>query len=234
MKIFLRHRLCLLAGLLSPLLLAAQAPHPANSAAADFEQLARYQDADLHLQQSHAPVRVVFLGDSITERWGSQSGKWFSESGWINRGIGGQTTAQLLLRERNDALDLHPQAILLEGGANDMRLGFSPAAIRDHFLTMGELADAHHVAVFVAAMTPVCDCVRPLTGLRTVPRIHQLNQLLQDMCRQYHWTYIDLNSPLEDANGRMRADLTVDGVHPNDAGYALLQPRIEAALHDYR
>ncbi len=161
--------------------LLAQVPET-NSAEADFAQTSHYRDANLKLLQSGTRVNVVFLGDSITERWGSHSGKWFEEPGWINRGIGGQTTAQLLLRERDDALNLHPAAIVLEAGSNDMRLGFAPETIRDHFLTMGELAQAHHVAVFVATMTPTCDCFRPLSGLRTVEQIHLLNKLLAAMC----------------------------------------------------
>jgi lysophospholipase L1-like esterase len=207
----------------------SQTSSPANAAASDFAQLSRYRAANAGLS-----ARVVFLGDSITDYWGSHSGTWFKHKGWINRGIGGQTTAQLLLRERNDVLALHPEAVVLEGAGNDMRLGFSPEEIRDNLLTMGELAEHHHIAVFVARMTPVCDCVRPLTGLRTVERIRQLNNLLSDMCREKHWTLIDLNTPLAGPDGRMKASLTVDGVHPNDDGYALLAPVIEQALARYR
>lgn len=115
-----------------------------------------------------------------------------------------------------------------------MRLGFSAEEIRDNLLTIGELADHHHIAVFVAEMTPVCDCVRPLTGLRTVENIQRLNHLLDEMCKDKHWTLIDLNTPLADPDGKMRASLTVDGVHPNNEGYALLAPVIEHALNRYR
>jgi len=207
----------------------SQTSPPANAASSDFAQLSRYRAANIGLS-----ARVVFLGDSITDYWGSRSGTWFRHEGWINRGIGGQTTAQLLLRERNDVLALHPAAVVLEGAGNDMRLGFTPEEIRDNLLTMGELAEHHHIAVFVAEMAPVCDCVRPLTGLRTVERIRQLNHLLSDMCREKHWTLIDLNTPLAGPDGRMKAPLTVDGVHPNDDGYALLAAVIERALTRYR
>lgn len=123
---------------------------------------------------------------------------------------------------------------MLEGGNNDMRLGFSPAEIRDNLQTMGELATLHGAAVFVATMTPTCDCFRPLSGLRTVERIRELNALLDAMCKEHHWTLIDLNTPLADADGHMKRELTFDGVHPNDAGYALLVPVVEKALHSYR
>ncbi|WP_052200884.1 GDSL-type esterase/lipase family protein [Terriglobus sp. TAA 43] len=206
----------------------AQTTLPANSADADFSQSRRYRDDDLH-----AKARVVFLGDSIMDYWGSHNGKWFSYTGWINRGIGGQTTQQLLLRERHDVLDLHPQAVVLEGGSNDMRLGFSPEEIRDNILSMGELAQANGLKVYVVQMTPVCDCVRPLTGLRTVEHIHHLNELLVAMAQKKHWDVLDFNSPLEDAEGKMRAELTVDGVHPNDRGYELLAPVVERALVRY-
>jgi lysophospholipase L1-like esterase len=204
----------------------SQAIAPSNAASTDFAQLGRYRTANVGIS-----ARVVFLGDSITDYWGSRSGTWFQHNGWINRGIGGQTTAQLLLRERNDVLALHPKAVVLEGGGNDMRLGFSAEEIRDNLLTMGELAEHHHIAVFIAEMTPVCDCVRPLTGLRTVENIQRLNHLLGEMCKDKHWTLVDLNTPLADPNGKMQASLTVDGVHPNDEGYALLSPIIERALN---
>jgi lysophospholipase L1-like esterase len=208
---------------------AAQTAPPSNAAAADFSQSQRYRDANHGVS-----ARVVFLGDSITDYWGSHNGKWFPYAGWINRGIGGQTTQQLLLREKQDALDLHPRAIVLEGAGNDMRLGFTPEEIRDNLLSMGELAESHGVRVFVAQMTPVCDCVRPLTGLRTVERIRQLNSLIEAMCHDKRWTVLPLNQPLAGPDGTMRADLTVDGVHPNDAGYALLAPVVEKALSRYR
>lgn len=206
-----------------------QSPTPSNAAAADFAQLARYRATNDGISAS-----VVFLGDSIFDYWGSRSGTWFQYAGWVNRGIGGQTTSQLLLRERQDALVLHPKAIVLEGGGNDMRLGFSPEEIRDNFLTMGELAQSHGVAVFVSAMIPICDCFRQLSGLRTVDRIHTLNVLLATMCAEHHWTLVDLSTPLSGPDGHMQQDLTTDGVHPNDAGYALLTPVIERALWRYR
>jgi lysophospholipase L1-like esterase len=203
----------------------SQTGTPPNAASSDFAQLGRYRAAN-----ATAAARVVFLGDSITEYWGTRSGTWFRHHGWVNRGIGGQTTAQLLLRERNDMLALHPKAVVLEGGGNDMRLGFSAEEIRDNLLTMGELAEYHHIAVFITRMTPVCDCVRPLTGLRTVENIRRLNRLLDEMCKDKHWTLVDLNAPLADSDGKMQASLTVDGVHPNNEGYALLAPVVERAL----
>lgn len=224
------HRPFLLSLLLVTTSLAQTAPSaPGNSADADFAQSARYRQINGHTQ-----AEVVFLGDSILDYWGSREGTWFPYPGWVNRGIGGQTTQQMLLRERHDALDLHPKAIVLEGGGNDMRLGFSPSDIRDNFLTMGELAASHGIRIYVAEMTPVCDCVRPLTGLRTVARIRELNDLLSAMCKEKHWELLRFNLPLADKNGLMRADLTVDGVHPNAAGYALLAPIVERSLARYR
>jgi len=207
----------------------AQTPVPSNAAAADFAQLARYKTAN-----KRASATVVFLGDSITDYWGSRSGKWFQHVGWVNRGIGGQTTSQLILRERNDALALHPKAIVLEGGGNDMRLGFTPEEIRDNFLTLGELAQAHDVAIFVVTMTPLCDCFRPLSGLRTIECIQELNALLAAMCKEHRWTLINLNPALAGPDHHMQQNLTTDGVHPNDAGYALLTPIVEQALKKYQ
>jgi lysophospholipase L1-like esterase len=229
------HVWLLLATLTSaPLFARSQAASlPANAEEADFAQLHHYRAQNATHTPAHAR-RVVFLGDSITEYWGLHSGTWFEQPEWLNRGIGGQTTQQLLLRERNDALDLHPRAIVIEAGSNDMRLGFSPEAIRDNIASIAELAHAHRVTVFITGMTPVCDCVRPLTGLRTVERIHHLNALLQQLCREQHWTYLDFNTPLTGPGGFMRRELTVDGVHPNSDGYKLLEPVVFEALRDYR
>jgi lysophospholipase L1-like esterase len=217
---------------LLPTLLGAQVTS-ANSAAEDFPQTNHYRESNLAVLESGIKVTVVFLGDSVTEYWGARSGKWFEDKGWINRGIGGQTTAQLLLRERTDALNFHPDAIVLEGGSNDMRLGFASEEIIERFRTMGELAEAHHIAVFVETMTPTCDCFRQLSGLRSVDRIRQLNEMLANMCREKRWILIDVSSPLANAEGHMKKELTVDGVHPNDAGYALMYPRVEQALRSF-
>jgi lysophospholipase L1-like esterase len=219
----------------SPLSLQVPAHNaPEESRTTDLTQPERYRTANQKILETGVPVRVVFLGDSITDYWGSRAGTWFSNSGWINRGIGGQTTAQLLQRIQRDAIDLHPQAIVLEGASNDMRSGFSPEAIRDNLLSMGKLAQAHHIAVFVAIMTPVCDCYSSLTGLRTVSRIDYFNTLLRQMCRERHWMFIDLNTPLRDKKGLMRKELTTDGVHPNDEGYRILAPVVLKALHSYQ
>lgn len=218
-----------------PFRASAQSPLPApNSAVADFPDLQRYRESNIALKESGVTVRVVFLGDSIIDYWGSRSGKWFEYSGWINRGIGGQTTAQLLLRIQDDVLALQPRAVVLEGGSNDMRLGFTPQEIRNRVLTMGELVRAHGIDVFVASMTPTCDCFQPVSGLRTVERIRELNQLLAEMCTANHWTLIDLNSPLSDNESHMKRELTVEGVHPNDQGYALLAKVVERSLQKYR
>jgi lysophospholipase L1-like esterase len=99
---------------------------------------------------------------------------------------------------------------------------------------MGELAEANHIHVFIPEMTPVCDCVRPLSGLRTVERIRELNGLIAVLCHEKKWTLLRFNVPLADVNGLMRAELTVDGVHPNDKGYALLAPIVEDSLRLYR
>jgi lysophospholipase L1-like esterase len=225
---------------LGSVLLLAHIPAPplleAQDVAANAKDaaLSRYREDDLKVIQAKTPVRVVFLGDSITEYWGSHSGTWFKHTGWINRGIGGQTTSQLLLRERQDVLDLKPQAVVLEGASNDMRLGYSAAEIRDNLASIGELAEAHQIRVYLVEMTPVCDCFRPLAGLRSVSRIQEFNRLLLALSQQKQWPILPFHDALADPNGAMRAELTVDGVHPNDAGYALLARLVENALGAYR
>jgi len=179
-------------------------------------------------------ARVVFLGDSITDYWGRRNGHWFPYRGWLNRGIGGQTTTQMLEREDEDVLALKPAAVVLEGGNNDMRLGSTPEAIRDNFLRLAEAAEARHIQIFIAAMTPVCDCFKPVAGLRSVASITKLNRLLAELCQAHGWSFIDLHAPLTDSEGRMQKRFTVDGVHPNDAGYAQIGPVLVRALHQFQ
>jgi lysophospholipase L1-like esterase len=202
---------------------------PLDAAAGDFANLARYREADSTLRQGKA--RVVFLGDSITDYWGKRGGQWFTSPDWLNRGIGGQTTSQLLLRTRQDAIALHPRALIIQGGSNDMRLGFSPEAIRDNIASIADIARANHIRVLVAAMTPVCDCVRPLTGERTVARIRHLNDLLKELCKQHHYEYLDYYTPLANEEGRMRQEFTTDGVHLNDQGYSRIAPVVMRPLN---
>jgi lysophospholipase L1-like esterase len=194
----------------------------------DLANLARYRDANNSLPPGKA--RVVFLGDSITDYWGKRGGQWFPSPDWLNRGIGGQTTGQLLLRTRQDVIALHPRALIIEGGSNDMRLGFSPETIRDNIASIADIARANHIRVLIAAMTPVCDCVRPLTGERTVARIRHLNDLLNALCKQHHYAYLDYYAPLADGAGRMRQELTTDGVHLNDQGYSRIAPIVVQSL----
>ncbi len=200
----------------------------------DYGQVNHYNAANMSFQKSNVTARVVFLGDSITEYWGVKAGTWFSDAGWLNRGIGGQTTSQELLRERTDVIALRPQAVVLEGGSNDMRLGSPSSVILNNIASMGELAEAHHIRVFVSAMAPVCDCFTKLSGLRTVERIQQLNADLRRLCSDHHWQFLDTNSPLADAKGLIRREYTLDGVHPNAEGYAVLSPVFLEALKSFR
>lgn len=241
----MRFWLFLLICLLAPFLGALEQAYPQyamipESAAADFANLARYRqaDSDLLANPKH-DVRVVFLGDSITDYWGKRGGAWFPFAGWLNRGIGGQTTGQLLLRTRQDVISLQAHSVVIEGGSNDMRLGFAAEAIRDNIASIADIARSHHIRVLVAAMTPVCDCVRPLTGERTVAHIRHLNDLLRQLCLRRGYLYLDYYTALAGPDGRMPKELTTDGVHLNDEGYhrialVVLQARKAAAPHSRR
>jgi lysophospholipase L1-like esterase len=234
MYIFLRILLVVALGAYQRNLLFQDIAPAATAASSDFAQLERYKEANREVLSSLFPARVVFLGDSTMEHWGSRNGKWFPIPGWINRKIGGQTTAQMLLRGRADVLQLRPAAVVIGGRRDDMRLGFEPEAIRDNVLSAAELAEANGLKVFVAKLTPVCDCFQEISGLRTVQRIQQLNLLLAAMCSQRQWVLLDLNTPLADSSGHMRQEFTADGVHPNDAGYAHIAPVIDEALGKFR
>lgn len=197
----------------------------------DFGGLTRYHDANATL----APMekgRVVFFGDSITDSWVRNGGKFFPGKPYINRGIGGETTPQMLIRFRQDVLDLHPETVVILAGTNDIAGNTGPSTqqmIADNFISMVELARANHIRVILASVLPAADYPwKP--GMDPAPKIRALNAWLADYCKQQHLTYLDYYSAMADENGGMKPGISLDGVHPNAAGYAIMEPLAEAAL----
>lgn len=202
-----------------------------QAAVNDFANLARYRDADAALSPMEKG-RVVFFGDSITEFWQRNGGKFFPGKPYVNRGINSQTTPQMLLRFRQDVIDLHPEAVVILAGASDLAGNTGPSTqqmITDNLTSMAELARANHIRVILASVLPAADYPWR-RGLDPPPKIRALNAWIADYCKQQHFTYLDYYSSLADENGGMKPGLSVDGVHPNAAGYAIMEPLAEAAL----
>jgi len=177
--------------------------------------------------------RVVFLGDSITELWGKTS-PFFPGEPYLNRGIAGQTTAQMLIRFRQDVIDLEPAVVILQGGLADIA-GFtgpsSLAQIENNLRSMAELASFHHIRPILVGEPPPAD-FPGRTGPEPVTQIVALNQWVERYCASERFTFLDYYSALVGSNGQMKEGVSDDGVHPNEKGYALLKPLAEKAIAD--
>jgi lysophospholipase L1-like esterase len=197
----------------------------------DWPFLVRYRDQNRELAASGARVDAVFLGDSITEGWLSKAAAFFIP-GRVCRGIGGQTTPQMLLRFRQDVIDLKPRIVHIMAGTNDIAGNTGPSTlkmIQDNFLCMTEIAMANKLRLIFASIPPASEYPwRP--GLDPVTPIAALNAWLKDHARRVHATYADYFAVMSDGNGGMRDGLSSDHVHPTEAGYAIMRPVAEAAL----
>ncbi|WP_433909308.1 SGNH/GDSL hydrolase family protein [Sphingomonas yabuuchiae] len=197
----------------------------------DFAYLARYRDDNAKLP---APVagqpRVIFMGDSITENWASRAPDFFVK-GRIGRGISGQTTSQMLLRFRQDVIDLKPAVVQIMAGTNDIAGNTGPttdAQVQGNIMSMVQLAQANGIRVILASIPPA-DHFEWKPGLAPAPRIATLNAWLQDYARRVGATYADYWSVLH-VGDALNPAYGTDGVHPNAAGYAAMAPVADAAI----
>jgi lysophospholipase L1-like esterase len=204
---------------------------------ADWPDLARYRDDNAHLAE---PVpgekRVVFMGDSITDGWGrgSDNGAFFPGKPYINRGISGQTTPQMLVRFRADVIALKPRVVVILAGTNDLAGNTGPSSmgmIEDNLVSMAELAQANGIRVVFASLLPVNDYVDPhQTEHRSPEKIRELNTWLKAFAQRKGLVYLNYHDALLDASGALKKNLSGDGLHPNAAGYAVMEPLAERAI----
>jgi len=199
----------------------------------DFGGLTRYGSEDAELKLKPGEDRVVFLGDEITENWGAGKAPFFPGKPYINRGITRQTTAQMLVRFRQDVIDLKPTVVIIQAGSNDLARVLGPSSegtMSDHFSSMVDLAKAHGIKVVVASVTPVCDCVeRKMTAIRSPGRIIATNGWLKTFAADNGAVYLNYYGAL--AQGRaIKKEFTVDGFLINDAGYEAMAPLAEKAI----
>ena len=201
---------------------------------ADFGQLQRYRDANAQLPAAvPGQPRVVFFGDSITEGWGREgSASFFPGRGWLNRGISGQTTAQMLLRFPQDVLALHPQVLVILAGTNDIAGNTGPstqAMIEDNLHAMVDLARAHGIRVVLASVLPVSEYPW-MPGITPAPKVRALNASLRRYADAKQLVYLDYHTPMANAAGGLDPQLADDGVHPTAKGYEVMAPLVEAAI----
>lgn len=198
--------------------------------ALDWGQKCRYQRENAALPPA-SPSRVVFLGDSITEAWATFEPEFFGPDA-LDRGISGQTTAQMLVRLRADVLDLHPAAVHILAGTNDIAGNSGPTSLADiqgNIRSMVEQIRARGARVILASVPPALKIPwRP--EVTPLPSVVAMNDWLRRYAAREHLVYVDYTAVLSDAQGGLKRELSEDGVHPNAAGYAAMRPLAAAAI----
>jgi lysophospholipase L1-like esterase len=202
---------------------------------ADWPQLVRYKTDNAALGPvAEGEQRVVFYGDSITDGWGRRpdTGEFFPGRSYLNRGISGQMTPQMVVRFRQDVINLHPAAVVILAGTNDVAGNtgpMTPEMTEDNFRSMIDLAKANGIRVIVASITPAADYPWR-KGMAPAPKIKVLNDWLRGYCVNHSVTYLDYYSAMAGADGGMKPGISFDGVHPNAQGYAIMGPLAQAAI----
>ena len=199
----------------------------------DWAQLNRFKAGDAAMAAPAAgEQRVVFFGDSITEGWGRPGNSFFPGKPYVNRGISGQTSPQMVVRFHQDTVDLHPAVVVVLAGTNDIAEKTGPMteeAMLDDFRAMLEMARANGVKMVVGSIPPADDFYWN-KGLEPAPKIKAMNARLEAWCRSEGVVWVDYYTPLADVNGAMKPGLSLDGVHPTPAGYAIMTPLAEAGI----
>ncbi len=199
---------------------------------ADWPQLARYRESNAALAPTE-PGRVVFYGDSITDAWGRYGNPpFFPGKPYVNRGISGQTTPQMLVRFQQDVVALKPAAVLILAGTNDIagNTGLSTLAMtEDNLRSMVVIAKANGIRVILASLLPASDYPWR-KGLHPAGRVRELNAWIKSYAAQSGSVYLDYHTALVDDDGGMKPGTSKDGVHPTPAGYAIMAPLAQAAV----
>ncbi|AWX45980.1 hypothetical protein HME9304_03012 [Flagellimonas maritima] len=209
--------------------------------AQDWPNLSKYekQNDSLKTMDAKKPQhllekekRVVFMGNSITELWSNKSPGFFENPLYVNRGISGQTTPQMLLRFRQDVIDLKPKIVVILAGTNDIAGNTGPMSleqIKDNILSMVELAEANHIKPIICSILPVFDYSwRP--GLNPDIKIPKLNSMLKNLAEEKKIFYLDYFSEMADNRNGLPLELAEDGVHPNAKGYKIMEILVEKAI----
>jgi lysophospholipase L1-like esterase len=206
----------------------------------DWPFLAKYREADKLLPPSLPDeTRVVFMGDSITEGWGQKAtsttpdrGDFFSGKPYINRGISGQTTPQMLVRFRQDVVALKPKVVVLLAGTNDIAENTGKETLEEignNIASMSDLARANGIRVVLCSVLPASD-FHWHKGLEPAPKIKELNAWLKEYAAKNGFVFVDYYSSVANSEGGLKAELSPDGVHPNKAGYELMAPLAETGI----
>jgi lysophospholipase L1-like esterase len=204
----------------------------------DFAGLRRYREANETIKPpSPGENRVVFMGNSITELWKTVDSTFFlRNTSFINRGIGGQTTPQMLIRFRNDVIRLKPSTVVILAGTNDIAGNTGPATLEDiygNIISMAELAVANNIKVILCSVLPVYDYPwRP--GLEPADKILKLNSMLLEYSEKHGLIFVDYHKPMADERNGLKKEYSEDGVHPNLNGYKVMEELVLTAISKVR
>ena len=200
----------------------------------DFPWLERFKEADLKLgPPAPGENRVVFMGDSITEGWHFDTpGGVFAAKPYVNRGISGQTTPQMVLRFHQDVINLQPKVVVILAGTNDIAGNTGPmteSETENNIAAMAEMATQNRIRVVLCSILPAYDY--PWSpGLTPAPKIDEINAWIKTYAAQHGDVYVDYHSAMKDARDGLPANLSHDGVHPTQAGYDIMAPLVEAGI----
>ena len=199
----------------------------------DWPNLKQFQEANSTIESpAENEDRIVFMGNSITIGWINARPEFFEGKPWINRGISGQTTPQMLVRFRQDVIALQPKAVVILAGINDIAHNTGPSTIEmiiDNIKGMAELADANGIKVVLSSTLPAYDF--PWSpGMEPAPKVAKLNALIKTYCEQNGHVYLDYYSAMVDERGGLPKKYASDEVHPTKDGYAVMEPMVEAAI----
>jgi lysophospholipase L1-like esterase len=201
----------------------------------DWANLGRYKEENLKLGLP-APEDnlIIFMGNSITEGWKRLWPGFFKDKEYINRGISGQTTPQMLVRFRPDVVNLKPKVVVILAGTNDIAGNTGPSTlemIEDNIASMVEIAKANNIKVLLCSVLPVYDYPwKP--GLNPAQKIVDLNKWIKNYADKNEIIYVDYFSSMADERNGLKGEYSDDGVHPNLAGYKAMEPLIEKAISD--
>ena len=192
----------------------------------DWANLKKYRSANERIPETTSGDRVVFMGNSITENWVEYRPGFFKENNYVGRGISGQTTPQMLVRFTPDVIDLKPEAVVILAGTNDVagNTGYSSVKmVTDNIKAMAQLASANGIQVILSSILPVYDYPWR-TGLQPAEKIREINAWLKEYSTENGHAYLDYYSQMVDERGGLPPELSEDGVHPNEKGYAVMEP----------
>ena len=201
----------------------------------DWANLNYYKEENLKLVREGTKKRIVFIGDSITEEWGRIMPEFFSNKQYINRGIGGQTTPQILVRFRQDVIDLNPKAVVILAGTNDIAGNTGPSSVKmivDNLMSMAEIAIKQNIQVFMSSILPVFRYPWNKTIIEPFKKIAEINNFIKDFSNREKLVYVDYHAHMVDSRPGLKSELTTDEVHLSEAGYMIMSEVVNRLMRD--